>query len=82
MAILQRYSDVMQLTEKKEHCKTDSEIGIKIKDGAFGWKSENKPTISNINLVVGKGELAIVIGTVGSGKTTLLYSLMHETIKI
>lgn len=82
-AILQRYSDIMGLPEKVQVPKSlDKKVGLKIEDGSFTWKTGQAATITNINLEVNPGELAIVIGTVGSGKSTLLNSLMHETVLV
>ena len=72
---------MLALPDKVEVIKNDAiDVGIQIKEGAFGWKTGESPIISNINFEIGKGELVIVIGVVGSGKSTLLYSLMHESI--
>jgi ABC-type transport system involved in cytochrome bd biosynthesis fused ATPase/permease subunit len=72
----------MDLPEKRKNIKTQNDVGIFIKDGAFGWKTGEKPVITGINLELRAGELCIVIGTVGSGKTTLLHALMNENVKI
>lgn len=72
---------MLALPDKVEIIKNDAvEVGIQIKDGAFGWKTGENAIISNINFEIAKGELVIVIGVVGSGKSTLLYSLMHESV--
>lgn len=50
----------------------DNEIVIRLEDVSFTYKSENKPTVKNINLNVKRGEFVGLIGPTGSGKTTLL----------
>lgn len=69
----------MELPEKQGNQKTESEISIKICNASFGWKSNSKAILSNLNFEIKKGELFILIGPVGSGKSTFLLSLLHET---
>lgn len=38
--------------------------------------------MKNVNLNVGKGELAAVVGPVGCGKTSLISSILGETDRI
>jgi ABC-type Mn2+/Zn2+ transport system ATPase subunit len=46
-----------------------------------GFK-ERKPTFSNINIVVSKGSLVIVVGKVGARKSSLIASLLGEIPKL
>ena len=44
--------------------------------------NKNKWQINGVNLVVGKGELVLIVGKVGSGKSSILYSLFNETDRV
>jgi len=46
-----------------------------------GFK-EIKPTLSNINIVVSKGSLVIVVRKVGVGKSSLIASLLGKIPKL
>ncbi|CCA66783.1 probable YCF1-Vacuolar ABC transporter responsible for vacuolar sequestration of glutathione-S-conjugates [Serendipita indica DSM 11827] len=55
---------------------------LEIKSGDFRWAQESaQPTLEDINLKVGSGELVAVLGRVGSGKTSLLSAIAGEMHK-
>ena len=45
---------------------------IRFADVSFTYAEAARPTLSHVDLVVGEGELALVVGPTGSGKSTLL----------
>ncbi|KAI6774795.1 hypothetical protein HG530_001553 [Fusarium avenaceum] len=49
-----------------------------IKDASFGYDTNEKPVLSNIDAVVPSGKLTLVVGPVGSGKSTFLKALLGE----
>lgn len=49
----------------------DSQV-IMLKDVSFAYQDAENPVISNLNLVIEKGERVAITGKSGSGKTTLL----------
>ena len=58
-----------------------SENGLSISDGSFTWGGETT-TLRNINMIVKKGNLTAVVGTVGSGKTSLISALLGDMEKL
>jgi ABC-type multidrug transport system fused ATPase/permease subunit len=55
---------------------------VEIKNGSFKWSSADpKPTLSNINLEVLKGQVTAIVGRVGSGKSSLISALLGDTVK-
>lgn len=58
-------------------------IAIEITDGEFCWDpSSSQPTLSSIQLEVGKGKRVAVCGVVGSGKSSFLSCILGEIPKI
>lgn len=53
---------------------------MKIEEATFSWEND-EAVLKNINLFVGKGSLAAVVGPVGSGKSSLISSILGETVK-
>ena len=45
---------------------------IRFEDVTFTYDGSERPTLDRVDLVVGEGELCVVVGPTGSGKTTLL----------
>jgi energy-coupling factor transport system ATP-binding protein len=45
---------------------------IRFEDVTFSYDGADRPTLDHVDLVVGEGELCVVVGPTGSGKTTLL----------
>ena len=44
---------------------------IEFKDFTFRYKSQQEPTLHNINLTINQGEKVLILGPSGSGKSTL-----------
>lgn len=67
----------------KEMSKSRKEaISIELKNVSFSYYGEEKPTLSNINLKIEKGEKLALVGLNGAGKTTfvkLLCGFYHPT---
>lgn len=62
---------------------SQSLVVVKVECASFKWDSKKeKPTLSNINIVVSKGSLVIVVGKVGAGKSLLIASLLGEIPKL
>lgn len=54
-----------------------------MEQGTFTWdETDNRPTLSNININVQNGNLVAIVGPVGSGKTSLLSAFLGEMIKL
>ncbi len=53
-------------------------VVINIRNGSFGWKENDPPTLQDINLTIQNSNLTMIIGPVGSGKTTLLKAFLGE----
>ncbi|OVA14888.1 ABC transporter [Macleaya cordata] len=67
--------------EREEGC--NGRIAVEVEDGRFGWDDEGDDTVlKDLNLVIKKGEIAAIVGTVGSGKSSLLGSILGEMHKI
>lgn len=48
---------------------------IECKDFGFKYRSQSKPTLSNINLTIYEGEKVLIVGPSGSGKSTLAHCI-------
>lgn len=67
--------------ERVEGC--NGSTAVEIKDGDFSWDDEGvEVTLKDVNLVIKKGELSAIVGTVGSGKSSLLASILGEMHKL
>ncbi|WPT17490.1 Multidrug resistance-associated protein 1 [Picochlorum sp. SENEW3] len=53
---------------------------VSIAKGSFSWMMGHDTLLHDINLSVGKGQFAIVVGEVGSGKTSLLAAILGEML--
>ncbi|KNG46388.1 canalicular multispecific organic anion transporter 1 [Stemphylium lycopersici] len=53
---------------------------IVIENGCFGWDAEKQPngTLQQIDMVVPRGKITMVVGPVGCGKSTLLKAILGE----
>ncbi|KAJ4116110.1 hypothetical protein NW768_011082 [Fusarium equiseti] len=51
---------------------------VVMKDASFGYDNNEKPVLSNIDVIVPKSKLTLVVGPVGSGKSTLLKAILGE----
>ena len=45
--------------------------GIRVKNLSFAYPGSEKPTLQDINLTIGRGEMIVLVGENGAGKTTL-----------
>jgi ABC-type Mn2+/Zn2+ transport system ATPase subunit len=62
---------------------SQSLIVVKMECASFKWDSKKeKHILSNINIMVSKGSLVIVVGKVGAGKSSLIVSLLGEIPKL
>ncbi|XP_021906796.1 ABC transporter C family member 4 [Carica papaya] len=67
--------------ERLQGC--DGRIVIEIQNGEFSWDDEGgEAVLKGVNLLVNKGELTSIVGTVGSGKSSLLASVLGEMHKL
>jgi len=73
-------------------------VAISIENGDFSWmasrseegdqttttalNSNNRLTLTNVNLQINRGELVMVIGSIGSGKSSLLSAILGEITKL
>eukprot|EP01113_Clastostelium_recurvatum_P045650 TRINITY_DN786_c0_g1_i1.p1 TRINITY_DN786_c0_g1~~TRINITY_DN786_c0_g1_i1.p1 ORF type:complete len:1526 (-),score=434.15 TRINITY_DN786_c0_g1_i1:5921-10498(-) len=57
------------------------DVSLAIQQGDFQWTEGAKPTLTDINLEVYKGELIAVVGSVGSGKSSLVSALLGDIKK-
>eukprot|EP00889_Picochlorum_renovo_P004424 jgi/Picre1/31454/NNA_006806.t1 len=53
---------------------------VSIAKGSFSWMMGHDTLLHDINLSVGQGQFAIVVGEVGSGKTSLLAAILGEML--
>lgn len=51
---------------------------ISIRDGCFGWDTEQEPLLKSITLAVPRGKFTMLVGPVGCGKSTLLKTFLGE----
>ncbi|MCL7050469.1 hypothetical protein MKW94_016725, partial [Papaver nudicaule] len=72
---------VADAVERSEDC--DGSTAVEVQNGTFAWDDEGDDSVlRNLNLVIKKGELAAIVGTVGSGKSSLLGSILGEMHKM
>ena len=69
---------VMGKAKDKAGSALDQETAIKVQCGSFGWTKDNPSLLSNIDLVVPRGKLTMIVGPVGCGKSSLLKALLGE----
>lgn len=61
------------------HQDSREQDAVVIRNGTFGWKTEDEPVLRDINLTIKRSHLTMIIGAVASGKSTLLKALLGET---
>ena len=71
---LNSLNDVLSypVDQSKQSFVTKQSNVYNIKTVSFSYEHQELPTLSNINLTVGKGEKVAIVGPSGSGKSTLL----------
>ncbi|GAB9474415.1 Abc transporter c family member 5 [Globisporangium polare] len=80
---LNRMSEFLQLPEHnpgnviREDPTQPKDVVIAVENGTFGW-SNDTPLLKNVNVVVKKGDLVVVHGTVGGGKSSFCSALLGE----
>jgi ABC-type multidrug transport system fused ATPase/permease subunit len=68
--------DAIEIVDSPEPLKLGDEL-ITISKADFSWNEKaTVPTLSDVDLVVKKGELTAVVGRVGSGKSSLLAAVL------
>ncbi|CAI6342532.1 unnamed protein product [Periconia digitata] len=53
---------------------------VVVENGSFGWDKEKQPSglLSDINMVVPRAKITMIVGPVGCGKSTLLKAILGE----
>ncbi|KAA2275902.1 amino acid ABC transporter ATP-binding/permease protein [Staphylococcus haemolyticus] len=71
---LNSLNDVLSypVNQSKQSLVTKQSNVYNIRNVSFSYEHQEIPTLSNINLTVGKGEKVAIVGPSGSGKSTLL----------
>ncbi|PTK71512.1 cysteine ABC transporter ATP-binding protein [Staphylococcus haemolyticus] len=71
---LNSLNDVLSypVDQSKQSLVTKQSNVYNIRNVSFSYEHQEIPTLSNINLTVGKGEKVAIVGPSGSGKSTLL----------
>ncbi|KAG7377288.1 hypothetical protein PHYPSEUDO_011929 [Phytophthora pseudosyringae] len=71
--------DPSNVTRNDSSIPTD--VAIVIEHGTFAWDQDADPVLTDVNLMVKKGDLVVVHGPVGSGKSSLCSALLGEMEK-
>ncbi|KAG2961765.1 ABC transporter C family member 11, partial [Phytophthora cactorum] len=58
------------------------DVAIVVEHGTFDWGQAGNPVLTDVNLIVKKGDLVVVRGPVGSGKSSLCSTLLGEMEKM
>jgi len=54
---------------------------VKVRDASAYWDENARPTLTNLNFSINRGDLAMIIGPIGCGKSTLLKLVLGEVPK-
>lgn len=58
-----------------------NEPALVMEHAEFSWQTESASLIQNLNLVLRRGELLAIVGSVGAGKSSLLSAILGDMIK-
>jgi len=78
-----KHSEPSQKSRSSFEFKEPNALGsqaVVIENGYFGWDPVKQPggTLQNINMIVPRGKITMVVGPVGCGKSTLLKAVLGE----
>ncbi|KAK2141179.1 hypothetical protein LSH36_1142g00052 [Paralvinella palmiformis] len=59
-----------------------NDYSVIIRHGNFSWSKHEAPVLKNIELLVPRGSITAIVGTVGSGKSSLLSACLGELLII
>ena len=65
------------VSDKIEKLDAEIEAFVVVRDGSFGWTTENA-ILKNVNLCLPRSSITFVVGPVASGKSTLCRALLGE----
>ncbi|EMD95327.1 hypothetical protein COCHEDRAFT_112393 [Bipolaris maydis C5] len=80
-SIFEKGSVVSQKSRSSTEVKESTTFqAIVIEDGYFGWDPEKQPegSLQQIDMIVPRGKITMVVGPVGCGKSTLLKAVLGE----
>ena len=82
-SVSEKGSEVSQKSSMSIEVRESNTLGpqaIVIENGYFGWDEEKQPngTLQQIDMVVPRGKITMVVGPVGCGKSTLLKAILGE----
>lgn len=81
---LQEFFSLPELDQAIPTASAPSDVDISFADASFSWKKEvSAPVIlRNLELVVKRGKLVMICGSVGSGKSSFLHAILGDMVLI